>query len=79
MKQWFLGRGQTLLSLVILLGIIWGAVLMVLKLLDRPDQNQTVTALIVALLGVVASLTAVAIAIGKSLTEKTAAEKEDTK
>lgn len=70
MKQWFLGRGQTLLSLVILLGIIWGAVAMILKLLDRPDQNQTVTAIIVALLGVVASLAAVAIGIGKSLTEK---------
>lgn len=79
MKQWFLGRGQTLLSLVIVVGCIWGLIGMMLRLPQDP-ANQNISAVQVAILGIIATLGTVAVGIGKSLTEKVSpTDKESVK
>lgn len=61
MKDWFLGRGQTLVSLVVTVVAIWGSVALAKRI---PGDNST------WLIPVLGTLTALATALGKSLTEK---------
>lgn len=75
MKDWLLGRGQTLISLVVVVALVWGLIAMILKL-QRGPQGDTVSTLSVILIGVVTSLVAVATALGKALIEP---KKEDPK
>lgn len=70
MKQWFLGRGQTLLSLVVTIAAVWGSVALAKRI---PGDNST------WLIPVLGTLTALATALGKSLTEKPAPPEKDEK
>lgn len=68
MKEWLLGRGQTLISLVVAIGATWGVISMYLRLPKDPN-NESISALAVVLLGLVVTLAGVATALGKSLVE----------
>lgn len=63
MKDWFLGRGQTLVSLIVTIAAVWGSVAIAKRI---PGDNST------WLIPVLGTLTALATALGKSLTEKKA-------
>lgn len=69
MKEWFLGRGQTIIALVVVIGLVWGLVSMILKLQHGP-QNDTISTLTVVLIGAVTTLAATAAALGKALFEE---------
>lgn len=60
MKEWLLGRGQTLISLVVTIGAIWGSVAVAKRF---PADAST------WLIPVLATLTALATALGKALVE----------
>lgn len=60
MKEWFLGRGQTLISLVVTVGALWGSVALSKR---YPDDAGT------WLVPILATLTAVATALGRALVE----------
>lgn len=68
MKQWFLGRGQTLIALVIVIGGIWGVIAMYLRLPKTPGDDG-VSALSAVLIGLIVTLAGAATALGKSLVE----------
>lgn len=67
MKDWFLGRGQTLVSLVVTIVAIWGSVALAKRI---PGDNAT------WLIPVLGTLTALATGLGKALVEP---KKEDPK
>lgn len=68
MKEWFLGRGQTLIALVITIGATWGVIAMYLKL-PKDAGNDSLSVLSAVLIGLVVTLAATATALGKSLVE----------
>ena len=68
MKEWLLGRGQTLIALVITIGATWGVITMYLKLPKDPG-NENISTLAVVLIGLVVTLAGTATALGKSLIE----------
>jgi len=61
MKQWFLGRGQTLISLVVTVAAIWGSVALAKR---YPTDAST------WLIPVLGTLTALATSLGRALGEK---------
>jgi hypothetical protein len=69
MKQWILGRGQTLVSLIIVIGLIWGLISIILKLPPADPANPNISTLSAVLIGVVATLAATAVGLGKSIVE----------
>ena len=68
MKEWLLGRGQTLIALVITIGATWGVITMYLKLPKDPG-NENISTLAVVLIGLVVTLAGTATALGTSLIE----------
>lgn len=75
MKDWFLGRGQTLIALLITIGATWGVITMYLRLPKAPGDDS-ISAIAVVLIGLVVTLAGTATALGKSLVEP---KKEDPK
>jgi hypothetical protein len=67
MKEWFLGRGQTLISLVVTIVAVWGSVAIAKR---YPADAST------WLVPVLATLTALATGLGRALIEP---KKEDPK
>lgn len=68
MRAWFLGRGQTFISLVVTIGAIWGSVALAKR---YPDDAGS------WLIPVLGTLTALATGLGKALIESK--KPEDTK
>jgi len=68
MKDWLLGRGQTLISLVIAVGATWGVITMYLRL-PKPQGDEGISTISVILIGLIVTFAGTATALGKSLVE----------
>jgi len=68
MKEWFLSRGQTILSLIITIGLMWGTMALAKR---YPDSAGTFV------LPVAGTLSAIAVGLGNSLVRQISGKKDE--